>query len=232
MWNCSLSDSRSCSACPVGTNNSLDTGGTACPDVGAASLAAHEDIRIIGPDADMIVIQALVVLSIMCALYFRFDSLIDHTSSQKRNNLRKLERVLFVIGLVSNIVAVRAQTPQFTVRSIRQSTPVSGAPNTLTVSLTANIDLATGSEVTIRGLTGSRTANSASLPVTSTSGMLGTSGAWTKSTGQLVLTVVSGGMASGTACVLTFTLLNANGFQNSPTVYVSATRKQNSISVG
>ena len=62
----------------------------------------------------MIVIQALVVLSIMCALYFRFVSLIDHMSSKKQNNLRKLERVLFFIGLASNIVAVGAQTRQFT----------------------------------------------------------------------------------------------------------------------
>jgi hypothetical protein len=162
MGKCSLSASRSCSACPVCTNNnSLDTGGTACPDagkymrlenigsstsgpfalvnarweyswpcqysasahhprlpgvsskVGEASLAAQEDITIICPDADMIVIQGLVVLSIMCALYFRFDSLIDHTSSKKRNTFRKIKRVL-LLGLASNIVAVGAQNPQFT----------------------------------------------------------------------------------------------------------------------
>jgi len=68
------------------------------------------------------------------------------------------------------------EVASFSLKSIRQSTPVSGATNTLTVSLTADFDLAAGSKVTITGLTGSQTADSASLTVSSTSDLLGTSG--------------------------------------------------------
>jgi hypothetical protein len=114
------------------------------------------------------------------------------------------------------------EVASFSLKSIRQSTPVSGATNTLTVSLTANFDLAAGSKVTITGLTGSQTADSASLTVTSTEGLLGTSGTWTQSDGQLVLTAASGGTAAGTQCEVTFTLTNAAEAQSSPAVSVSA----------
>jgi hypothetical protein len=112
--------------------------------------------------------------------------------------------------------------PSFSLKWIRQSTQVPGATNTLTVSLTANFNLAAGSTVTITGLTGSQTATSSILPVTSTSGLLGTSGEWTRSTGKLVLTAVSWGTASGTACVVTFELTNTDSAQSTPTVSVSA----------
>jgi hypothetical protein len=112
--------------------------------------------------------------------------------------------------------------PSFTLRSIRQSTPGSGATNTLTVSLTANFDLPAGSWVTITGLTGSPIADRASLPVSSTGGLLGTSGAWTQASGQLVLWVAGVGTESGTACEVTFELTNTDSAQPSPAVSVSA----------
>jgi hypothetical protein len=79
--------------------------------------------------------------------------------------------------------------PSFTMKSIQQSTPASSATNTLTVSLTADFDLAAGSTVTITGLTGSQTAGS-SLAVSS-GALLDPSGTWTQSSGQLVLTAAS-----------------------------------------
>lgn len=112
--------------------------------------------------------------------------------------------------------------PSFSLKYIQQSTSAPGATNTLTVSLTADFDLPAGSTVTITGLTGSQTANSASLAVTSTSSLLGTTGAWTQSTGQLVLTSQSNDLTSGIACTVTFVLTNVATEQASPTVSVSA----------
>jgi hypothetical protein len=51
---------------------------------------------------------------------------------------------------------------------------------------------------------------------------LGTSGAWTQTPGQLVLTAAGSGTVSGTACEVTFALTNRNSAQASPAVSVSA----------
>jgi hypothetical protein len=51
---------------------------------------------------------------------------------------------------------------------------------------------------------------------------LGTSGAWTQSSGELVLTAASGGLSSGTECVVMFELTNPDSAQSSPAVSVSA----------
>jgi hypothetical protein len=347
-------------------------------EISRADLFSDGSTKGTGPDTHMVVIQALLFYAIMCALFNAFDSLIDHSSSKKRMNLRRIGILLFLLGLASNIVAVGALSfttkiigqsnsaagasntitvtlvsdtallatggsvvtvsglngafasspvtlvdagddgetifsdgttqgkgawssgtltltvssggtlvasttytfrfqitnpataqlspaisiaasgtatiasaamakpgtalygvpngadpltvvvPSLSLKSIQQSTPVSGATNTLTVSLTANFNLATGSTVTITGLTQSQTADSASLTVSSTSSQLGTSGTWTQSTGQLVLTAASGGTASGTACVVTFTLNNTATAQLSPAVSVSAAIKDGS----
>ena len=76
--------------------------------------------------------------------------------------------------------------------------------------------------MTITGLTGSQTADNASLVVSSTSDLLGTSGAWTQAAGQLVLTAASGGTVAGTVCVVTFELTNTAAAQTSPSVSVMA----------
>ena len=112
--------------------------------------------------------------------------------------------------------------PEFLIKSIQQSTPVSSAINTLTITLIANYNLASRSRVTISGLTGSMTSDSASLPVSSTSGSLGTTGTWTKGSGQLVLLAASGGMAAGTACEVTLALNNPSTPQPSASVTVAA----------
>jgi ApbE superfamily uncharacterized protein (UPF0280 family) len=63
--------------------------------------------------------------------------------------------------------------PRFLVSTIGQSNPVSGAINTLTATLLASMTFGSGSTVTIIGLTGSQTADTAALAVNSTSNCFG-----------------------------------------------------------
>jgi hypothetical protein len=78
--------------------------------------------------------------------------------------------------------------PRFLISIIEQSNPVSGAINTLTVTLMTNVTFGSGSTVTISGLTGSQTADTATLAVNSTSNYFRSAGVWTKMSGKLVLT--------------------------------------------
>ena len=128
-----------------------------------------------------------------------------------------------LIGVTNGAKPLLIVVPTFSVKSIQQSTPVPGATNAMTVMLTANVNLQTGSTVTITGLTSTQTADSASLAVISTYSFLGTTGAWKQSSGRLVLTAASGGIMSGTFCVVTFNLTNPASAQSSPAVSVSAT---------
>ena len=123
--------------------------------------------------------------------------------------------------------------PTFSTKSIVQSTPVSGQTNTLTVTLTANYELTAGSstKVTITELTGSTTATSASLAVTTCDGKLGTTGDWSDS-GSLILTA-SSTLASNTECVITFQLGNPTSDQTtSPSVSVEAALTDGTSSIG
>jgi hypothetical protein len=125
-------------------------------------------------------------------------------------------------GVANGYDPLKVEVPAFSVKSIQQSTPVSGAANTMTVTLTANYNLATGSTVTITGLTGSQTADSAGLAVTSSPSVLAATGDWKQNTGILVLTAASQA-TSGTPFVVTFILTNPATAQPSPAVSVSAT---------
>jgi hypothetical protein len=85
------------------------------------------------------------------------------------------------------------------IKLIAQSTPFPGALNTLTVSLasTGSLRGSETSRITITGLTGSQTADTATLPITDVGGtnanvLFGNNAAWTKATGRLVLSVASG----------------------------------------
>ena len=102
-----------------------------------------------------------------------------------------------LFGVSNGANPLEVLVPAFSAKGIGQSTPGSGETNRITVTLTANYNLADGSTVTISGLTGSQTADAASLAVTSTNGDLGTTGAWTQGTGTLVLTAASGGTMRG-----------------------------------
>ena len=92
-------------------------------------------------------------------------------------------------GVVNGYIPLQVLSPAFTLKSIEQSTFFAGASNTITVALRTNYRLASGSTVTITGLTGSQTASSLSLPITSTYNQLGTSGEWEQESGTLKLTV-------------------------------------------
>jgi len=127
-----------------------------------------------------------------------------------------------LFGVTNGADPLMVVFPSFSIKSIEQSTPVSSAINKLTVTLTVNYDLKSGSTVTILGLTGSQTADNTALAVTSTNHFLGTHGAWTKATGKLVLTVAGTGTVAGSFCEVTFALQNTAGEQASPTVHVAA----------
>jgi hypothetical protein len=138
------------------------------------------------------------------------------------------KRGALLYGVANGSDPLTVVVPAFSVKSIQQSTPVPSATNTMTVTLTASYNLADGSTVTITGLTGSQTPDSQTpdsqvLAVTSTLSLLGVTGVWTQSSGQLVLTAASGGTTSGTACEVMFNLTNPATAQSSPAVSVSAT---------
>ena len=67
--------------------------------------------------------------------------------------------------------------PTFTAQSIEQSSPLNGVKNTLTITLTSDVDLAATSTVTIAGMTGTLTATS-TLAIISDSSLYGTSASW------------------------------------------------------
>ena len=94
----------------------------------------------------------------------------------------KPHKVRYGVANASDPLQVLA--PRFKVKSIAQSKPAPAMINTITVTLTANYDIADGSTVTISGLTGSQTPDAGSLSVTSSNDDLGTTGAWTQSSGS------------------------------------------------
>ena len=124
-------------------------------------------------------------------------------------------------GVANGADPLTLVVPSFSTRSIQHSSTTPGANNSITITLMANYDLATGSTVTITGLTGSLTSES-DIALTSTSDLLGARGAWTRDTGTLVLTAALGGTRAGTACAVTFSLTNPMKAQESPAVSIQA----------
>jgi hypothetical protein len=107
--------------------------------------------------------------------------------------------------------------------SIGQSVPLVSASNTITVTITVDHLLPSGSTVEITGLTGTQTVNG-TLTVTSSPADVFTSneGAWTESTGTLTLTVASGGLIASQGYVLSFEVQNRDAEQlTATTVSVS-----------
>ena len=135
-------------------------------------------------------------------------------------------------GVVRGSDPLTVVVPLFSVKSIRQSTTSFGEVNAITVRLLANYDVGVGSTVTVEGLTGSKTPDSQSLSVSSTSDWLGTRGVWTQSTGTLALSVTSGGFEAGAACEVIFTLTNSFAAQESPPVSIQASIKHASSTLG
>merc|ERR1711871_597521 len=89
--------------------------------------------------------------------------------------------------------------PAFSTKTISASNQGTGAANTLTITLNANVAIASGDVITISGITGTQTADNAALPLngadkakfTPSGGSASTAG-WTQNTGTLVLTANTG----------------------------------------
>ena len=139
-----------------------------------------------------------------------------------------------VYGVTNGGKPMKVIEQSFSTKAIGQSTPLAGADVTITVTLTANSNFPAGSIVTITGLTGTQTEDT-TLTVTSTdgstSGLLGTSGVWTKSDGKLVLTAAGAGTAYNAPCTVTFVLKQAAAEYTPPTVSVAASIKDGSSTV-
>ena len=110
-----------------------------------------------------------------------------------------------------------------TTKTIAESTSIQGISNTITFTIRPDTALANGDVITIRGLTGTLTGNSGSLAVGgAAAGNFGNAGAWTQSTGVLVLTA-SGAIADNADTVITVALTNKASSQSAvtPTIEVS-----------
>ncbi len=94
----------------------------------------------------------------------------------------------------------------FTTSTLSESEAIENLDNTYTLTVRPEIDIASGT-VTLTGLDASQTADNASLIITSTSNIFGTTADWTQSTGTLVLTV-STTVPNNADTVVTFTLQN------------------------
>jgi len=92
------------------------------------------------------------------------------------------------------------------------STTVANTLNTLTLTLRPELDITSGT-VTLTGLDASQTSDNASLSITSTNNVFGTSADWTQSTGTLVLTV-STTVPSNATTTVTFDLTNPSDTPN------------------
>ena len=94
----------------------------------------------------------------------------------------------------------------FTTSTLSESTAVENLDSTYTLTIRPEIAIASGT-VTLVGLDASQTTDNASLSITSTSNIFGTTADWTQSTGTLVLTV-STTVPNNADTVVTFTLQN------------------------
>ena len=150
----------------------------------------------------------------------------------------------------SSILALQVDPPRFVIKKIVQSTPYPTATNEIVVTLRANVELASGAEITIDGLVGSISDDNDALPIVhnfSDQGRLSSTGRWSRDTGSLVISVLetfpaclacsvmslnsSDGILSAPSnasfectndIVFSFTLTNPPGCHQSPEVIVSA----------
>jgi hypothetical protein len=122
----------------------------------------------------------------------------------------------------------------FTNTTISESSVLQGVNNTLTFTIASARQIASGETVTIKGLTGSQTADNASLTVSGTNASLfGSSGNWNQSTGTLVLTLGSN-MTESTDYTFTISLQNKATSQTAvtPTVEITGTNAISATSMG
>ena len=84
----------------------------------------------------------------------------------------------FMLGVTNGASPLLTVVPTFTAKSIGQSSPLNGVKNTLTITLTSDVDLAATSTVTIAGLTGTQTVTETAQAITSAPSNYGTAANW------------------------------------------------------
>ena len=128
--------------------------------------------------------------------------------------------------------ALLIQDPHFVVRNIGQSNPYPNAVNQITVTLIANIALASKASpssrtnITIAGLVGSDTSDTNNLIISQSSPPTHflSNGTWVKDTGTLVISVLDDMKwdVDDEEIIFSFELLNPGSCHSSPDVSVSA----------
>ena len=101
---------------------------------------------------------------------------------------------------------------------------LTGASNVITFTLKPDAAIEATGEITLAGMTGSQTADNASLTIAgANAAVFGSSADWTKSSGTLVLTVAGGqSVPTATDTVITFTLTNKATAQSGQSVTVAS----------
>jgi len=112
--------------------------------------------------------------------------------------------------LVGDTDAPSAPPSTFSTATLQNGNTGAGISNTLTLTINPTSAITASGTLTLDGLTGSQTANNASLTIAGTNAAIfGSSGSWTQSSGTLVLTVAGvQSVTTGSDTVITYTLTN------------------------
>jgi len=121
-------------------------------------------------------------------------------------------RIIATDGVATSTSATASLlvTATFTTSTLDNGQTNLNNTNILTFTVQPSTNLSTGGTLTLVGLTGSQTADNASLTVSGAGATIfGSSADWTQSTGTLVLTVDTGQtLSTGSDTVITFNLTN------------------------
>ena len=128
-------------------------------------------------------------------------------------------------GSLPGDAGLRVAAPGFVVRRIGQRTPYPGAANILSLTLSPNLDLPSGAEVTVSGLSGAVATDGATplseLDSSTGAAAFGGTGSWTGATSTLMLTVAAL-LKAGSLYAFAFAVANPFTAQPAPTVSVAA----------
>ena len=134
---------------------------------------------------------------------------------------------MFVLPTFSFGVVASPTVPleTFDTATLTDSSNLASNDNPFTFTVQPSTNISAGGTLTIAGLTGSGTADNASLTVGGAGATIfGSSADWTQSTGTLVLTVASGQtLPTGSDTVVTFTLTNPSSGSGVTSVNLSST---------
>ena len=112
----------------------------------------------------------------------------------------------------------------FDTATLTDSSNLTSNSNIFTLTVQPSIAIASGSSITISGLTGSATGDGSVALSGAGASIFGSLGSWTQSTGTLVLTVDSGQtLPTGSDTVVTFTLTNPSSGSGVTSVNLSST---------